>query len=187
MIKVAVCGSNGKMGQEVVKAVSNSEDMSLVAQVDIYNGQFSTIKDAKNSVDIDVLIDDFMNAYYKEAAPYVREYYDIIRRHYQSIYNDKGSECAGCRFVINDATIWNKKVMDDILSVLDMGMQALKKSDRPESEKEELIERVHKDWFLMKYNEVKFFGSYYNANELAEINAMLDEYWVKYDMKTDSD
>ena len=138
------------------------------------------------SVDIDVLIDDFMNAYYKEAAPYVREYYDIIRRHYQTIYNDKGSECAGCRFVINDATIWNKKVMDDILSVLDMGMQALKKSDRPESEKEELIERVHKDWFLMKYNEVKFFGSYYNANELAEINAMLDEYWVKYDMTTDS-
>ena len=57
MIKVAVCGANGKMGQEVVKAVNNAEDMSLVAQIDIYNGQFATIKDAKNSVSIDVLVD----------------------------------------------------------------------------------------------------------------------------------
>lgn len=70
MIKVAVCGSNGKMGQEVVKAVANSEDMSLVAQVDIYNGQFSTIKDAKNSVDIDVLIDFTQPASIYENALY---------------------------------------------------------------------------------------------------------------------
>jgi 4-hydroxy-tetrahydrodipicolinate reductase len=57
MIKVAVCGANGKMGQEVVKAVNNAEDMTLVAQIDVYNGQFATIKDAKDSVEIDVLVD----------------------------------------------------------------------------------------------------------------------------------
>ena len=57
MIKVAVCGSNGKMGQEVVKAVNSAEDMTLVAQIDIFNGQFATIKDAKDSVKIDVLVD----------------------------------------------------------------------------------------------------------------------------------
>lgn len=57
MLKVAVCGSNGKMGQEVVKAINLAEDMSLVAQIDLFNGQFATIKDAKNSVNIDVLID----------------------------------------------------------------------------------------------------------------------------------
>ena len=57
MINIAVCGSNGKMGQEVVKAVNQAEDMTLVAQIDTFNGQFTTIKDAKNSVEIDVLID----------------------------------------------------------------------------------------------------------------------------------
>jgi len=57
MIRVAVCGANGKMGQEVVKAVNSADDMTLVAQIDIYNGQFATIKDAKNSVEIDVLVD----------------------------------------------------------------------------------------------------------------------------------
>ena len=56
MINIAVCGANGKMGQEVVKAVNAAEDMTLVAQIDIFNGQFATIKDANDSVKIDVLI-----------------------------------------------------------------------------------------------------------------------------------
>ena len=57
MINVAVCGANGKMGQEVVKAVKTADDMTLVAQIDIYNGQFATIKEASEAVSIDVLID----------------------------------------------------------------------------------------------------------------------------------
>ena len=57
MIKVAVCGANGKMGQEVVKAVTNAKDMTLVAKIDIVNGEFASIKEAKNSVEIDLVID----------------------------------------------------------------------------------------------------------------------------------
>ena len=36
MINVAVCGANGKMGQEVIKAVEDDNDMSLVAKIAIY-------------------------------------------------------------------------------------------------------------------------------------------------------
>ena len=57
MINVAVCGANGKMGQEVIKAVEADNDMALVARIDIKDGEFATIKDAKNSVNIDVLVD----------------------------------------------------------------------------------------------------------------------------------
>ena len=57
MINIAVCGANGKMGQEVIKAVNSADDMTLVARIDINNGQFATIKDAKDSVDIDILVD----------------------------------------------------------------------------------------------------------------------------------
>ena len=70
MINIAVCGANGKMGKEVVKAVNNAEDMTLVAQIDVYNGQFATIKDAKNSVKIDVLIDFTQPASIYENALY---------------------------------------------------------------------------------------------------------------------
>lgn len=57
MINVAVCGANGKMGQEVIKAVNQAEEMTIVAKIDINNGEFATIKDAKDSVDIDILVD----------------------------------------------------------------------------------------------------------------------------------
>ena len=70
MINIAVCGSNGKMGQEVVKAVKTSDDMNLVAEIDILNGQFATIKEAKDSVKIDVLIDFTQPASIYENALY---------------------------------------------------------------------------------------------------------------------
>ena len=57
MINIAVCGANGKMGQEVIKAVKNTDDMTIVAKIDINNGEFATIKDARDSVNIDILID----------------------------------------------------------------------------------------------------------------------------------
>lgn len=57
MTNIAVCGANGKMGQEVVKAVNNAKDLTLVAKIDIKDGEFASIKDAKESVKIDVLVD----------------------------------------------------------------------------------------------------------------------------------
>jgi len=57
MIRVGVCGANGKMGQEVVKAVNSAEDMMLAAKIDLFNGQFTTIKEAIESVELDVIVD----------------------------------------------------------------------------------------------------------------------------------
>ena len=57
MTNIAVCGANGKMGQEVITAVNNAKDLTLVAKIDIKDGEFASIKDAKESVKIDVLVD----------------------------------------------------------------------------------------------------------------------------------
>lgn len=70
MINIAVCGSNGKMGQEVVKAVNSADDMNLVAQIDVINGQYKTIEEAKKSEKIDVLIDFTQPASIYENALY---------------------------------------------------------------------------------------------------------------------
>lgn len=70
MLNIAVCGANGKMGQEVVKAVNSADDMTLVAKIDINDGQFATLKDAKNSVNIDVLVDFTQPASIYENALY---------------------------------------------------------------------------------------------------------------------
>ena len=57
MINVAVCGSNGKMGKEVVRAVNEDNELNLVAQIDIVDGEYSSIKDASSEKNIDVLVD----------------------------------------------------------------------------------------------------------------------------------
>ncbi|MBR1681606.1 4-hydroxy-tetrahydrodipicolinate reductase [bacterium] len=57
MIKVAVCGANGKMGKEVVNAVLGDPMTELVAQIDIKDAEFATIGQAHKSKDIDILVD----------------------------------------------------------------------------------------------------------------------------------
>lgn len=57
MIKVAVCGANGKMGKEIVNAVTNDSQTELVAKIDIVNGEYSSIEEATKAVDIDILVD----------------------------------------------------------------------------------------------------------------------------------
>lgn len=57
MIKVAVCGANGKMGRELVSAVKSAEDMELTARIDIMCGEFNSIEKAHEEREIDILVD----------------------------------------------------------------------------------------------------------------------------------
>lgn len=72
-IRVAVCGACGRMGQEVVKAVSNESDLELVTVIDVSNagkdiGEIifnksngvkiePTLQDALTSHEVDVVVD----------------------------------------------------------------------------------------------------------------------------------
>lgn len=58
MIKVAVCGALGKMGQEVCQAVTDCPETELIAKIDIASdSMYHTIEEAHRVEDIDVLID----------------------------------------------------------------------------------------------------------------------------------
>ena len=58
MIKIAVCGANGKMGKEVCQTVINDPSTELVAKIDICGDDvYSSIEKAFNEVKIDVLVD----------------------------------------------------------------------------------------------------------------------------------
>ena len=58
MIKVAVCGAMGKMGKEVVNAITECPDTELAAKIDIASGEmYHSIEEAKRVCDIDVVID----------------------------------------------------------------------------------------------------------------------------------
>ena len=68
MVKVAVCGANGKMGKEVVKMVKESPNLQLIATIDIKDADYTSIEEACKKSEIDVLV-DFTNpdSVYKNA------------------------------------------------------------------------------------------------------------------------
>lgn len=70
MIKVAVCGANGKMGKTVCEAVESDSLMSLVAKIDIKGDGYKTIEEAKSYCEIDVLVDFTQPASIYENAKY---------------------------------------------------------------------------------------------------------------------
>ena len=60
LIRVAVCGSCGKMGQEVVKAVVMDKELELVAKIDLIcmgEGTYDSIEKAMRATQIDILVD----------------------------------------------------------------------------------------------------------------------------------
>ena len=56
-IKVAVLGSKGRMGAEVVKAITNSSDLELVASID-QNDDFNMVKNSGAQVAVDFTTPD---------------------------------------------------------------------------------------------------------------------------------
>ncbi len=71
MIKVAVCGALGKMGQEVVKAVLADNETELVAKIDIVGEDtYKTIDEANKNCEIDVLVDFTQPKSIYESAKY---------------------------------------------------------------------------------------------------------------------
>jgi len=58
MIKVAVCGANGRMGKEVCQAVLDDNLTELTAKIDITGEDvYRTVKEAFEAVKFDVLVD----------------------------------------------------------------------------------------------------------------------------------
>lgn len=58
MIKVAVCGALGKMGKEVVKAVTECPETELTARIDIAGEDtYKSIEEAHQAAGFDVLVD----------------------------------------------------------------------------------------------------------------------------------
>lgn len=70
MIKVAVCGANGRMGQEVCNAVEADSSMKLTAKIDIKGDVYKSIEEAKKYAEFDVVVDFTQPASIYENAKY---------------------------------------------------------------------------------------------------------------------
>lgn len=112
------------------------------------------------------LIDNFMNAYYKTGAPYVKEYLDVMRSHLAAI----NAESAGgfhMGMYDNDtpsygtARTWNKAVLEKALGLLEKASATYDVIQDVE-QRERLKNRVLRESVCLRYIILDNYESYYN-------------------------
>lgn len=120
---------------------------------------------------VEGLISDFMQNYYKDGAPYMREYFNMTRAYLKRV---DASREGGLHFQLYDnyqpdlptAQVWSKRILEQSLELFDKAYAAYDAlTDRELAEKLKL--RVCKESLCVRYLVLKNWGSYYNINSPA--------------------
>ena len=127
------------------------------------------------------LVDEFMTAFYKDAAPEMKEYYDLIRIRYEQAKLNYNSDFSSIYSDIGSREIWTEYVVDSITKLFERAYAKI------EHYKTENIETYQKLYDRIKELEVSLTYtklSYYRANYAqSELNVLIDEfnyYTAKY-------
>lgn len=123
--------------------------------------------------DVNVLIKEFIEHYYKDAAPYVQAYFDGITTHmnmrkeyYNSINGDFGMYCLVSQHTnLYKTENWPELALRQWADLLEQGKQAINDGDYTEKEKEVLLARVGEVALNPNYWLLKFYGSNFTSEE----------------------
>ena len=116
--------------------------------------------------DQEKLIDDFMNAYYKTGAPYVKEYLDVMRSHLAAVNAESEGEFHMGMYD-NDtpsygtAQTWSKAVLEKALDLLEKASATYDGIEDAE-QRERLKNRVLRESVCVRYIILGNYESYYN-------------------------
>lgn len=130
-----------------------------------------------NTLDYDMLVDDFFEHYYKEAAPFVKEYFNAIRanRALLSVQNSTG----GCYVYHSPSTSfmaasnWPFSLLKQYEQIIENAYKAIRESSRSAAEKEELRMRVRADEMFIEYYFVNDYAIRFTSEEYT---AMYNQY-----------
>lgn len=121
-------------------------------------------------LDMDALIDEFMEGYYYEAAPYMREYYDYLRAHYawlRSEMSEKGYR--GTLYVSHTAEMWPDRTLCEMEEILNKAYAAIEKyKDTDRYTYEKLYDRVNVETLSYRYLRLEFHSKLYSNSYVKE-------------------
>jgi len=122
---------------------------------------------------VEALVVDFMQHYYKDAWQEVYEYYTLINTWYE--YCKENLDMRGTiYFGIGDRKYWPKELVDEFADILDRAktkIEPLKDTDYETYEK--LYDRIMHESLSTMYMKIAFYKEYYSTSE---INQMIDDF-----------
>jgi hypothetical protein len=118
------------------------------------------------SLDYQTLTDNFFNAYYKDAAGKVREYFELLRTHYaylQATNNDFNVYTSNNKYTLLDAKYWSKAFLENCENLL---KDAEEIASNSQTDAEKLSARIRTESLSIKYMLIELYGSTYSREEL---------------------
>lgn len=128
------------------------------------------------SLSFDGLVNDFIDHYYKEAAPYYREYYDLVRMSY-SMWEADGLHCYNSSSKaeqIYDSRYWTQNLLDKFESLFASMLEAVKGYETSDPEfYETVVQRIKKERLTSRF---LYLGLYFDRLSYDEAKAMIDDF-----------
>ncbi len=129
----------------------------------------------------DNLVNEFMQAYYRDAAPAVRKFYELIRNRYARYYAvDDTSLGGGIYDSIGDSDIWTENLVNALGDALDDALSAVEKYKATDNELyAKLHDRIMKEYLSVIFLKLSYYQASYTSAQIAEMKANF-KYYTTY-------
>lgn len=129
----------------------------------------------------DNLVNEFMQAYYRDAAPAVRKFYELIRNRYARYYAvDDTSLGGGIYDSIGDSDIWTENLVNALGDALDDALSAVEKYKTTDNELyAKLHDRIMKEYLSVIFLKLSYYQASYTSAQIAEMKANF-KYYTTY-------
>ena len=111
-----------------------------------------------------------MSAYYKDAANYLYEFYQILRDRYAYYQNAVNPESGGIYGEINSRDLWTQPVIEKIDEVFDKALESIKKYEESDPALYRTLKnRIMKERLSPIYIKITLLSSYYSEEEIVQM------------------
>ena len=125
----------------------------------------------------DDLVRKFMNAYYKDAAQYLYDFYQITRDRYAYYQNVISPESGGIYGDVNTVEMWSQPVVEKMDAAFDKALESIKKYQTSDPDTYLLLKnRIMKERLAVLFLKIQLVKSYYSAEEIAEFETEFKYY-----------
>ena len=132
------------------------------------------------SLNYEDLVVKFMNAYYKDAADYMYEFYKIIRDRYTYYHALINPGAGGIYGDVQNVQIWPQSVVAKMDEQFDAALKSIAKYKETDPQLYATLEaRIMKENLMPLYLKLTLLSSYYSAEEYTEMKATF-KYYVNY-------
>lgn len=160
----------------VINVIRQSNTSARVSSMDALKLYLNSKLMWNPNRNVEALIADFMENYYKDGAPYMQEYFQMTRAYLKRI---DGEREGGLHFQLYNSyqpelptsSVWSKRYIEQSLALFDKADAAYDKLT-DEIVKERYKLRVLKESFCVRYLMLRNWGNYYNINSPAYAEAI---------------